>query len=571
MKFQKLVDIYEALGATTKRLEKIDILAHFLKNVDEKDSEVLYLLTGRVFPEYSEEKIGISTQLVIKALSKSTGLSPENITKEWKKLGDLGEVSEKLSQKSKQKTLFSQAELTVKKVYENIKQLPELEGKGTVDKKMSLITEILNSASPTEAKYIVRILLEDLRIGIQDSTIREAMNLAFFDRTKEASEKLEAAFNKANDVAEVFLAAKKGKLHELDKISIEVGKPLKVMLAQKAKTVKEGFEAVGKPAAIEFKYDGFRMLIHKKGETITLFTRSLENVTKQFPEVVDYVKKYVKGESFIIDSEAVGFDKKTKKYQSFQHISQRIKRKYDIEKLQAELPVEVNVFDLIYLNGKSYLEEPFEKRSETVRKIIKDEKYKIVASKQLITDDEEKAEKFYKEALKDNQEGIMMKSLQSPYNPGSRVGHMLKIKPEERDLDLVIVGGEYGTGKRSGWLSSFVLACRDDKTGEFLEIGKMGTGIKEKTEEGVSFEELTEKIKPLITKEHGKEVKIKPKLVVSITYQEIQKSPSYSSGFALRFPRFTALRTDKPLSEVNSLADIEKDFEKQFNRNYKYG
>lgn len=162
----------------------------------------------------------------------------------------------------------------------------------------------------------------------------------------------------------------------------------------------------------------------------------------------------------------------------------------------------------------------------------------------------------------------MMKNLDSDYDPGRRVGNMVKLKPEEKDLDLVITGGEYGTGKRSGWISSFILSCREGD--KFLEIGKVGTGFKEKTEEGVSFEQLTEKVKPLITEEKGKNVKIKPKIIVSVTYQEIQKSPTYSSGFALRFPRFTALRLDKPLSEINSLKEIEKDFEKQ-KRNYLYG
>ena len=161
-----------------------------------------------------------------------------------------------------------------------------------------------------------------------------------------------------------------------------------------------------------------------------------------------------------------------------------------------------------------------------------------------------------------------MKNLDSNYSPGRKVGNMVKMKPEERDLDLVITGGEYGTGKRSGWISSFILSCRDGN--KFLEIGKVGTGLKEKKEEGISFGELTEKIKPLITEEKGKNVKIKPKIIVSVTYQEIQKSPTYSSGFALRFPRFTALRPDKPLSEINSIKEINEDFEKQ-KRNWKYG
>ncbi|VVB82421.1 DNA ligase [uncultured archaeon] len=559
--------MYESLSGTSKRLEKIEILSKFLKELPESDSSILYLLMGDIYPEYDDRKIGISSQLAIKAISKATGTGKDKVLHEWKSIGDLGKVAEKLTKNKKQSTLQSHI-LTTDKVLENLRKLPELGGAGTVDKKIALITELLTSASPIEALYLVRTLIGDLRIGLQEHTIRDAIGKSFFE-DKENIQNIQDAINKSNDIAAVFDIAKSGKIKDLGKLKVEVGKPIKVMLAQKVKTIKEGFEAVGKPCAIEYKYDGFRLVIHKKGDEVILFTRRLENVTKQFPEVVDYVKKYVRGDSFILDSEAVGFDKKTKEYKPFQSISQRIKRKYDIEKTQNELPVEVNVFDILYYNGKSFLDEPFIKRTELIRKIVEPHPYKIIHSKQIITDDEKKAEEFYKQALKNNQEGVMMKNLEAIYNPGSRVGHMLKIKPEERDFDLVITGGEYGTGKRSGWISSFILSCRDKD--KFLEIGRVGTGFKEKKEEGVSFEELTEKIKPLITEEKGKMVKIKPKIVVSVTYQEIQKSPTYSSGFALRFPRFTALRPDRNSSDITTLKEVEADFEKQMSRNWKYG
>ncbi|HOC97312.1 MAG TPA: ATP-dependent DNA ligase, partial [Candidatus Pacearchaeota archaeon] len=450
------------------------------------------------------------------------------------------------------------------KVIENLRKLPELEGEGTIEKKLILITELLISASPIEALYIVRTLLGDLRIGIQESTIRESLAKAFFNSDKESSKIIQEAIDHSNDLAKVFLISKKGKISEFDKIGLEVGKPIKAMLAQKVKNIEEGFKAVGKPCAIEYKYDGFRLIIHKKDSKIKLFTRKLENVTKQFPEAVEYIQKYVRGESFILDSEAIGYNKKTKEYTPFQAISQRIRRKYNIEKIREELPIEINVFDILYYNGKSLIKEPFEKRTQLIRKIIKETPYKIVSSKQIITDDLNKAEEFYKKALKDNQEGIMMKNLSTAYQPGNRVGHMLKVKPSEKDLDLVITGAEYGTGKRSGWLSSFILSCMGKEEQEFLEIGRVGTGIKEKDEqEGVSFNELNDLLKPLIIKEQGKDVKIKPKIIVAVTYQEIQESPNYSSGWALRFPRITSLRPDKHLSEIASLQEIEKEVKGQ--------
>jgi DNA ligase-1 len=574
MLYKKLAELYESLGNTTKRLEKIDILSKFLEHLPDEDREIIYLIEGNIYPEYDERRIGISNQLAIKAISRATGINSKKVVQEWKKIGDIGEVAKKLTSEKKQRTLASHT-LTTKKVLENLRKLPELEGKGTIDKKLALITELLTSAEPIEALYLTRTLIGDLRIGTQESTIRESLAKAFFENIDEAPEKIQEAIDKSNDTAEVFDYCKKRKLKELEKISMQIGKPIKAMLAQKVSTIEEGFKALGKPCAIEYKYDGFRMIIHKKNSEVKLFTRSLENVTAQFPEVVGYIKQFVKGNSFILDSEAVGYDKKTKKYTSFQNISQRIRRKYHIEKLQEELPVEVNVFDILFYNGKSLLDKPFEERAKLVRVIVKNHPYKIISSKQIITSDGDTAKEFYKEALKNNQEGVMMKNLKAPYKPGRRVGNMLKMKPEEKDLDLVITGAEYGKGKRSKWFSSFIISCKGDKFGEYLEIGKVGTGIVEKEEsksnnEKVSFSELTEKIKPLIEKEEKERVYIKPKIIVSINYQEIQKSPNYNSGWALRFPRITKLRPDKHLSEIADLNEIEKDFSNQ-KRNWRYG
>jgi len=566
MLYSQLCELYEDLEKNPSRLKKTEILAEFFKKIKhEKNKEVVYLLQGKVFPDYNEKEFGISEQLVIKALVKASGTSKENLILKWKKTGDLGLVSEQVIGNKKQNTLFSN-KLTTEKVLDNLKKLPELVGKGTVDKKMSLISELLTSASGTEAKYIIRTLLGDLRIGVASGTIRDSIRDACFDKSNLDSEKnqentsaVQEAYDKATDWKLVFEKACQG-INSLHSVQLTPGNPIKVMLALKAESIEDGFERVGKPAGIEYKYDGFRMLINKdeKGE-IKIFTRRLDNVTNQFPDVVEYVKENVKAKSFIIDSEAVGYDKKTKKYTPFQAISQRIKRKYHIEKLIQELPIEINVFDILYCNGKSLIDEPFEKRTKILRKLIKNHKYKIRTAEQLITSDEKEAEKFYKQALKDNQEGVMIKNLNSPYKPGARVGYMLKFKPTENELDLVITKAEYGKGKRAGGLSSFTLSCLDKKTEKFLEIGK-SSGLKEKEELGLSFTELTQKIKPLIIKETGREVEIKPKIVVTIIYQNIQRSPTYESGFALRFPRITALRHDKKPEDIATLKEITDEY-----------
>ncbi len=563
MKYSQLCETYELLEGDSSRLKKTEILAEFLKKLEPgKNREIIYLLQGRVWPDYNEKEFGISSQLTIKALAKSSGKPESEVVKKWKKIGDLGEVASEITGKKSQSTLFSSS-LTTEKVLENLKKLPELTGKGTVDKKISLIAELLSNATEIEAKYIVRTLLNDLRIGVGAGVLRDAIVSAFFEKSdKEATELVQTAYDKVTDFALVFEKARKGK-KELEKVEFSPGQPLKVMLALKAESIEDGFERVGKPAVFEFKYDGFRMLINKdeNGE-IKIFTRRLDEVTKQFPEVKEYVKKFVKAETFIIDSEAVGYDKKTKHYLPFQSISQRIKRKYDIEKTAEDLPVEINAFDLLYLNGKSLINDPFKERTKLLRKIVKDEKWKFVSSRQLITNEEKEAEKFFEEALKEGEEGVMIKNLESPYKPGARVGYMLKLKPLMNDFDLVITGAEYGTGKRGGWLTSFDVACRDPETGDFLEIGKVSTGVKEKSEEGTSYEYMTRLLKPLIIGEKEKSVKIEPQIVLTVTYQDIQKSPSYNSGYALRFPRFTALRTDRSPADIATIREIQKEYKK---------
>ena len=561
MLYSQLAELYEKLEATKKGLEKTTLIADFLPEI-KSEPETIYLLQGRFFADYDEKETGISEQLAVKAIAKVSGVSEEKVVLEFKKIGDLGKTVELLLSKGKQHSLFA-TKLTTKKVLENLRKLPETEGKGAVDKKMGIILDLLNSTSGKEAKYIIRTILGDLKVGIGSGLIRDAISeFAFHPKSIEEkkirSEIIQTAYDKATDFAEIFEKSTEGE-EALERISLSPGKPVKVMLYPKAKDITNAFEIVGKPAAFEFKYDGFRMMINKdeKGN-ISIFTRRLDNVTKQFPDAVKYVKEYISADTFIIDCEAVGFDGKTKKYKPFQDISQRIKRKYDIEKVQAELPIELNIFDVIYYNGKSLINEPFRERRKLIERIVKPFEFKIKLAEQIITDSEEEAEEFYNRALEENQEGVMVKNLESIYKPGARIGYAVKLKPDARELDLVITGAEWGTGKRAGWLTSFDVSCKDENE-ELLEIGKVSTGLKEKREEGLSFDEMTELLKPLIEKEEGKKVYVKPEIVVMVGYQDVQKSPTYTSGFALRFPRMVRIRPDRGLGDIATTDDIKQE------------
>ncbi len=556
MHYYEFVQVYEALASTTKKLEKVEILSSFLHKLKGK-AEWIYLLRGKVFPDYDAREFGISDKLVIKAVSKSAGINPDEILKRLRKIGDLGEIAEELTNKKKQSALFS-SKLTVDKVFNNLRKITSIEGKGAVEKKLGIISELLASCTGKEAKYIVRTLLSDLRIGVADALLIDAISKTFFP-DENAKKKVEEAYELANDFALVYESASKG-VSALEKITVKPGKPIKVMLAVKADNIEEAFRICEKPAAVEYKYDGFRMIISKDEGGIKLFTRRLEDVTKQFPDIVEAVKKHVKGNSFILDSEVVGYDSKTKKYKPFEAISQRIKRKYDIEKLSAELPVEANIFDIIYYNGKNLMNEKFKERRKIVEKIISKNDWMIKPAVQLIANSEAEAMKFYSKALKAGEEGIIMKNLEAFYRPGRKVGYMAKMKPSSNEFDLVIVGSEYGSGKRAGWLTSYIVACSSGD--DFLEVGKVSSGLKEKEEEGLTYEEMTNLIKPLIENTEGKTVKVKPKIVVTVVYQNIQKSPAYSSGFALRFPRITHYRPDRSTTDIASLDEIKKEVKK---------
>jgi DNA ligase-1 len=587
MHYADLVSVYEALEATSKRLEKTHILSEFLKAVPEAELErVILLLRGRAFPPWDKRTLGVSSKLAVKAVAVASGESEKTVTASWKQEGDLGKVAVALVGTKKQATLVSQ-DLTVQEVFATLQKLPAMEGLGSTDRKVKTIAALLGQATGNGALFLLRTVLETLRVGVADGTLRDAICWAYLqpqinynmekndieftdDSSREEYNKLteavQKAYDRCNDFSQVAVTAKENGVDGLATISLELGTPIRVMLAQREVSVEDGMERVGTPAALEYKYDGFRMQVHKNGDDITIFTRRLENVTTQFPDVVAAVKEHVVAEKAILDCEAVGFDKETGKYTAFQQISQRIRRKYDIQKLQEKLPVELNVFDILYLDGEELLDRPFSERRQLLEKTIKDVPKAIVRSKYIATDIVKDAEQFYKEALDAGNEGVMCKAMNGVYKPGSRVGHMVKVKPVLDTMDLVVVAAEWGEGKRSGWLTSFTVACKGDE-GDFVTIGKVGTGLKElEQEDGVTFNQVTELLTPHIVAENGRDVTIKPHLVFELAFEEIQQSPSYGSGYALRFPRVLRVRDDRDPEEITMLEEVRVAFEHQRGR-----
>ena len=556
MKYSKLVDTYQELDKTQATLEKTDILADLFEDSDEDLGYVVLLALGRIYPEWMEPEIGVSSQTMVDVIHQATGRGKDEIEEVWKEEGDLGFAAEEMVKNKTQQKLMSR-ELTVESVMTRLRKVSEMDKEGlsqsvNMDKKKKEIADLISNAEPIEARYITRTVLNHLRLGIGEGTVRDALDEAFFDG--EHSEDIQRAYDFTNDFSRVAEACQKG-LEEVNSLDIELFRPIKSMLAKKVDTIEEGFDTVGKPAAIDYKYDGMRAQIHVKDGEVKVFTRRLEDVTSQFPDVVEAVEEKVESDNCIIDTEIVGYDPEDGGMIPFQKLSKRIKRKYDIQKLSAEIPVEVRPFDLIY-DEESLLEKPYSERWEKLNNMVEEEERVLRMVDHEETSDEETVQEMQQRSLSEGHEGIMMKSLGERYKPGSRVGYMVKLKPVMETLDLAIIGAKWSEGRRSGWLGRLYLGCYDEEKDEYLEVGRMATGLTDE-----QFQEITEKLKPLITKEEGRKVEVRPEVIVEAEYEEIQESPGYTSGYALRFPRMKQFREDK--EEADSLEKVKNLYEDQ--------
>ena len=521
---------------------------------------------GRVFPIYSEHELGIGNQMMIKAISKASGFQVGEVEQQFKKTGDLGLTAEERIGKRRQSTLLRK-KLTIYHVFENMKKLPFQTGKGSQEKKLAIISELLLSAQPKESRYIVRTVIENLRVGAAEGIIRDAIVQAFLlkegasrEAKKEVTGVVDYAWNIIADFGEIARIAKEKGIEGLRKPKLQLGRSIQVMLAEKAEKMEDVFKEF-KELFVETKYDGMRAQIHKKGNEIWIYTRRLEEVTNQFPDLVELCRKGLKVKECIVEGEVLGISDKTKLPLPFQVLSQRIHRKYDIEATIKEIPIQMNLFDVVYVDGKFLIEDPLNERRKILEKIVKTIPGKFQLSEQFVTSDIKKAEKFYKKALSEKQEGVMLKVPDSKYIFGRHVGGWYKIKPIMETLDLVIVGATWGEGKRGKWLSSYVVACKDPDTGDFLECGMMSTGLTEE-----EYENMTKVLKHLVISEKGKDVVIRPKIVVEVGYQEIQKSPTYTSGFALRFPRLVRIRQDRIAEDADTIERVLQLFKSQGRR-----
>jgi DNA ligase-1 len=549
MLYLKLVELYQDLDSTTKRLEKTSILADFLRKVGDEEPEILPIVTlfslGRVFPTWSEEELGIGSKLLMKALSMVIGVRPKDVEDQMQETGDIGLAAEKLYRNKSQSTLFTRSPLTIEKVYRNLVSMAEISGKRAQQKKIDILMELLSAASPQEAKYIARTVLEELRVGVGEGTIKDAISESFVI-PKEVTER---AHMLTNDMGLVAQVAKNEGEQGLRKLSLKPGKPVKPMLAQLSPGIEVSIAEMGW-ALCETKYDGIRVQIHRHGEEIDIFTRRLENIGHALPEISRYIQQSLPQEDFIVEGEIIVT--RDGKPISFQYILQRVRRKYEIEKMIDKIPLTIYLFDVLYYHGP-LIDVPLEERRRKLESIVQITKGKLELSTQVKVTPEEiqKANNLFELSIKRGHEGIMIKDPHAPYMPGIRGKKMLKLKAEPETLDLVVVGGTYGTGKRAHFIGSFLLALQDENN-QLKTLAYAATGLDDKT-----LSELSDLVAPLIIVKEGRQVKIEPSIILEIAFSEIVKSPEYESGYSLRFPVVKRIRYDLGLDEIDTLERIE--------------
>ncbi|HML05441.1 MAG TPA: ATP-dependent DNA ligase, partial [Methanobacterium sp.] len=424
----------------------------------------------------------------------------------------------------------------------------DISGKNAVQKKLRILIELLTSASPKEAKYITRTVVEELRVGMGEGTLKDSISEAF----NVDKELVERALMLTNDPGLVAAVARSECEDGLKKLNLKPGKPVKPMLAQLSPGIETSVEEMGS-AICETKYDGFRVQIHRNGDDIKIFTRRLDNIKDAVPEIVEYIEKCLPAEDFIVEGEIIAT--KDGAPISFQYILQRVRRKYEIERLRKEVPLIMYLFDVLYYE-KPLIDTPFGERRQILEKIAKTKPSKFELSQQVVVTPEniEKALELFESSINAGHEGIMIKDPNAPYMPGIRGKKMLKLKAEPETLDLVVVGGTYGRGRRANLIGSYLMAAQDEDS-NLKTIAHTATGLDDAT-----LLELSNKVESIMTEKKGRKVKARPEIILEIAYSEIVKSPEYESGYSLRFPVVKRIREDLSLEDIDTVDRVESIF-----------
>ncbi len=580
MQFSEFASYLDKLEETSSRLTLIDILSELLKAIhkDEID-KVIYLMQGRVAPFFSPIEIGMADKMVAQSIATAFGLTKEEVLTDYDKKGDLGLVAFDLAKNKRHKG--KREELSVSNVFDQLTAIANTGGDGSVEKKITQLKELLEHMDAVSAKHLVRIPLGNTRLGIGDPTVLDGLALAKLgDKSKRKL--LEGAYNRTSDLGLIGKTLYEKDLAAVEKLTVKVGNPIRSELCERLPNPQKVIEKMEKVDA-QYKYDGFRVQIHKDGNKVSMFSRNLEDMTHMFPELIEGTLKQVKARSVILDTEALAYQVESEEFLPFQETTKR-RRKHNIEEVAKELPLKAFVFDVLYADGKSLLDTPLVDRLEILKKIVRGDEILIPSSNQVI-DDPEKLQLMLDDAISKGLEGVVIKRLDSPYEAGGRNFNWVKLKRhssgELKDtIDCVILGYIYGKGKRTEFgAGSLLVGVYDDQADEFVTVTKIGTGLSD--DEWREIHKRADKLKSnhkpaRVSARIEPSVWVTPEIVIEVLADEITRSPNHTAGmkieegkvtepgYALRFPRLIKFRdSDKKPEDATTIKELVEMYEDQ--------
>ena len=496
------------------------MIADFLRSVDPSEiSDATLFLVGKPFPESDPRVLEVS-------------------------YATISEASRNLGQ-----TRLSEAPLAIHDVFRTFDKVSEATGAGSRVRKLSLVQTLLTQASPVESEYLVRMMFGEMRIGVVEGIVQDAISLAS-GAPKELVRRANMLHGDIGDIAKIAIT---GGPKELQRIGIHLFIPVKPMLAEMAETLETVLREHPDGSAFEYKLDGARIQIHKSGDKVRIYSRRLTDVTDSIGEIVAFAKTKVNASEYLIEGEVVGIGKNGRPI-PFQDLMRRFRRVHEIQAMTERIPLKIYLFDALYVDGRTLIDERHSERWEILASLVGED----YLAPRIVEQDKKEISRFFDLAIKEGHEGLMAKSLSSNYSPGARGKKWFKLKRDDK-LDIVIVAAEWGSGRRVGWLSNYHLAVRDQETGEYQMIGKTFKGLTD-----AEFDMITKRLQELKTHEDKWTVYVKPSIVAEVTYNEVQKSPRYKSGFALRFARITSFREDKSPEDADTIQRLRQLYEKQF-------